>query len=71
MRKLANYYRVPFLKDSVKNILSSLIGSALPVTVAAPVASLLKVIPVIGTSVGAVSMPLVAGAATSGADARH
>lgn len=64
MRKLANYYRVPFLKDSVKNILSSLIGSALPVTVAAPVASLLKVIPVIGTSVGAVSMPLVAGAAT-------
>lgn len=64
MRKLANYYRVPFLQDSVKNILSSLIGSALPVTVAAPVASLLKVIPVIGTSVGAVSMPLVAGAAT-------
>lgn len=64
MRKLANHYRVPFFKDSVKNILSSLIGSAVPVTLAAPFASVVKVIPVIGSSVGAVSMPLVGGAAT-------
>lgn len=64
LRKIAKRYRVPFLKDSVKNILSTLVGSALPVTVAAPFASLLKAIPIVGQSVGAVSMPLVAGAAT-------
>ncbi len=64
LRKLAKRYRVPFLKDSVKNILSSLVGSAMPVTLAAPLASFAKTIPVVGYSVGAVSMPLMAGAAT-------
>lgn len=64
LRLLAKHYRVPFLKDSVKNILSSLVGSAVPVTLAAPFASLVKVIPIIGSSVGAISMSLMAGAAT-------
>ncbi len=64
LRKLAKRYRVPFLKDSVKNILSSLVGSAMPVTLAAPLASFAKAIPVVGYSVGAISMPLMAGAAT-------
>ncbi len=65
LRKLAEFYGIPFFKDIAKNLLSSLLGSALPVAVAPGLAaSLMKFIPVIGQTVGALTMPIVAGAAT-------
>ncbi len=65
LRKLAKVYGLPFFKDTAKNILSSLAGGALPVAVAPGVAaSVAKFIPIFGQTVGVVTMPIIAGAAT-------
>jgi uncharacterized protein (DUF697 family) len=65
LRVLAKKYSVPFSKGIVKNILSSLIGGAVPATVSAPLAaSLSKLIPGAGTTAGVIAMPLIGGATT-------
>ena len=64
VRKLAGFYDIPFSKELTKNIIISLIGGAVPACSAYPVASSIKFIPIIGQSLGAVSMPLIAGAST-------
>jgi uncharacterized protein (DUF697 family) len=64
VRKLAAYYDIPFSKDMTKNLIISLIGGAVPASAAFPVASSVKFIPIIGQSLGAVSMPVIAGAST-------
>lgn len=65
VRKIAKAYQIPFLKDKVKNVLGSLVGSAVPVAAGAPLAaSVAKVIPVIGWTAGALTMPVFAGAST-------
>jgi len=65
LRKLAKIYGVPFFKDSVKNILSSLAGGALPLAMAAPLASsVTKFIPIMGQTAGVVAMPILGGATT-------
>ncbi len=65
LRKLAKVYQIPFSKDIAKNISSSLAGSALPVAVAPGVAaSVAKIIPIFGQTLGVVTMPIFAGAAT-------
>ncbi|OQX22774.1 MAG: hypothetical protein BWK80_29435 [Desulfobacteraceae bacterium IS3] len=65
LRVLAKKYSVPFSKGIVKNILSSLIGGAVPATLSAPLAaSLSKLLPGIGTAAGVVTMPIIGGATT-------
>ena len=65
LRKLAKTYDVPFSKDTVKNILFSLVGGALPTVASVPLAvSVAKAVPFIGQTAGIVTMPIVAGAAT-------
>lgn len=65
LRKLARLYNIPFRKDKVKNILSALIGGAFPPAVSGPLAaSIAKSVPLIGQTAGAVTMPVIAGAAT-------
>ncbi len=65
LRKIANVYNVPFSKDKVKNIISSLVGGALPPTVSGSLSmSLSKLIPVMGQTVSVITMPVVAGATT-------
>ena len=73
LKKLAKYYHVPFSKDIAKSILSSLFSSALsfPATLLAVgvekiafSASIAKLIPGIGSTVGVATMPLISGAAT-------
>jgi len=64
LRRLAKVYEVPFSQDKVKNLLSALIGGALPVAMSDIVASLIKAIPVIGQTAGALAMPASAGAVT-------
>jgi len=64
IRKMAKYYDIPFSKDVTKNLILSLIGGALPVSASYPFASSVKLIPIVGQSVGAVSMPIIAGAST-------
>jgi uncharacterized protein (DUF697 family) len=64
VRKMANFYGIPFSKDMTKNLIISLIGGAVPATAAYPFASSVKLIPIVGQSIGAVSMPIIAGAST-------
>lgn len=64
VRKLAKAYNVPFFKDTAKNIISALVGSTLSVAVAPGLVSLVKFLPLVGQTLGVVTMPLVAGAAT-------
>lgn len=64
LHKLAEAYEVPFFKDTVKNLLSALVGSALPVAAAPGFASIVKAIPLIGQTMGGVAMSLIGGAAT-------
>jgi len=74
LRKLAKNYNVPFSNDLAKSILSSLFGSAFSFPAVAILsvgveklafgASIAKLIPGIGVTVGVATMPLVSGAAT-------
>ncbi|MDM8552191.1 DUF697 domain-containing protein [Desulfobacterales bacterium HSG2] len=65
LRKIAGLYEVPFFKDAVKNILSSMIGGALPTAVSTPLAiSMFKVFPIMGQTAGIVAMPVAGGATT-------
>lgn len=64
VRKVASEYNVPFKQDIGKSIISSLLGGFLPVTLGCSLASIIKLIPLIGQTTGAVTMPVVSGAAT-------
>lgn len=65
LRLLAKKYEVPFLHDTVKNILSALIGSAAPAAIAPSLAaSFSKFLPIIGTTAGMLTMPIIGGAST-------
>ncbi|NJL59718.1 MAG: DUF697 domain-containing protein, partial [Desulfobacteraceae bacterium] len=56
LRRLAKLYEVPFAQDKVKNLLSCLVGSVIPLGLSGPMASLLKAVPVVGQTVGVLSM---------------
>ncbi|MBU0484516.1 MAG: DUF697 domain-containing protein [Proteobacteria bacterium] len=62
--KLSNFYEMTFSKNRAKNIIGALIGSSLPVAATGPIASLIKAIPLIGQTTGALTMVVVGGAST-------
>jgi len=64
VRKIAKLYDIPFSKETAKNIIISLVGGTVPAITSYPVASAVKIIPVVGFSLGAVSMPMISGAST-------
>ncbi len=64
VQSMAKMYDVPFKENVARSLITSLMGSIIPVFVAAPVTSLLKAIPIIGQATGAVSMSLIGGAST-------
>lgn len=64
IRKIAKLYEIPFSKDKGKHMIASLVGSGVPVAIGGTVTSLIKTIPVIGQTTGALAMPAIAGAMT-------
>lgn len=64
LAKLAELYEVPFRQQAAKSVVGSLLGTALPGSLAGGVASTLKAIPVIGTLVGIAILPALGAAAT-------
>lgn len=64
VRKIANTYDTEFSQEAFKNTVGALIGGAIPGLAGMPIASLMKSIPIIGQGLGALSMPVVAGAST-------
>ncbi len=62
---LTNMYNIPFSENKGKSIVTALLGSVVPNSlVGSSVGSLLKMIPVIGTIMGGISLSIFAGAAT-------
>jgi len=64
LAELCKLYDVEFRKNLGKNLIGSLVGGAIPLGLSMPVASLVKAVPLIGSTLGAVSMPVLAGAST-------
>ncbi|HEX4111235.1 MAG TPA: DUF697 domain-containing protein [Stellaceae bacterium] len=61
---LANLYGVPFSRGAAKSIIGALIGGGGTFILAAPVASLVKFVPIVGAIAGALTEPAIAAAAT-------
>lgn len=64
LRRLSNHYEIEFMQSKGKNILGALTGGGVTSSVAPILASMIKIIPFVGSTLGAVSMPIVAGATT-------
>lgn len=68
LRRLSEIYGVPFSDNRGKSIIASLAGSILPASTATSTAitfgSLVKSVPVVGTAIGALTMPALAAGAT-------
>ena len=64
LRRLSEVYGVPFSENRGKSILTSLAGAMIPATAATTMTSLMKGVPIIGTAIGALTMPAVAACGT-------
>lgn len=64
LRRLSNLYGVKFSKDAGKNIIASLVGGGVSFSVAPLLASAVKLVPVVGSVLGVVMMPVTGGATT-------
>jgi uncharacterized protein (DUF697 family) len=64
LRRLSEMYSVPFSENVGKSIIASLAGSIIPKTVAYSAGSLTKGIPVLGTLIGGLTMPVFSAADT-------
>ncbi len=62
--KLARLYDVPFRKNIGKSLIASLVGGVLPASMMSGTFSLLKAVPIIGWTTGAVAMGGLGGATT-------
>jgi uncharacterized protein (DUF697 family) len=65
LNELSSLYGIKFSEHRVKSILASLIGSIGTNAIATgAIGSLIKMIPIVGTTTGIVTIPIVAGAST-------
>lgn len=64
VHSIANIYDVPFSKNIVKSIVGSIVGGSVAVTLAYPVASWFKFVPIIGQTSGMISTALIGAAST-------
>ncbi len=66
LRRICKVYEVKFFKNIGKNIIGALLGGLTRSTLSGPAASFIKMIPLVGQTVGAVTMPIFSGASTYG-----
>jgi uncharacterized protein (DUF697 family) len=64
VHSLANLYGVPFSRSAAKSIIGALIGGGGTFVLAAPAASVVKFVPVVGQFFGVLTEPAIAAAAT-------
>lgn len=64
VKEIAAEYAIPFKQDMGKSVIFSLMGGVLPVTIGCSLAIMLKCIPLVGYSIGAVTIPGFSGACT-------
>ncbi|NKB23219.1 MAG: DUF697 domain-containing protein [Kiritimatiellae bacterium] len=61
LRRICKIYEVKFSKNIGKNLIGALIGGPTPSTPSMPAASLIKLMPFVGQTVGVVTMPIFSG----------
>jgi len=61
---MCKIYEVKFSRDVGKNIIAALLGGILPSSSSRSIASLVKLVPIVGEAVGAMTAPIVSGAST-------
>jgi uncharacterized protein (DUF697 family) len=61
---LCRIYGSDFSRERAKSVIAALLGGLVPISIAGGVASVIKLVPVVGWTVGMFTMPLVAGAST-------
>src|SRR5688572_25947542 len=64
IKQLSDLYGVTFREDLAKKLIASLLTGVLGVSLGFGVASLAKLIPLVGTALGVLTLPVIAGAAT-------
>jgi uncharacterized protein (DUF697 family) len=64
LRRLSQIYDVPFSDNRGKSVIAGLLGSTIPATSGMGMASVLKVVPLIGTPLGTLMMPALSAGAT-------
>jgi uncharacterized protein (DUF697 family) len=64
VKKIARMHNKEFSAGLTTNIISTMIGGALPVAITPALGSLVKIIPVVGYTLGVVTLPVMAGAST-------
>jgi uncharacterized protein (DUF697 family) len=64
LRRISQIYDVPFSENRGKALIAALVGSTIPATSGIGAASVLKMVPVFGTIVGAFVMPVLSAGAT-------
>ncbi len=64
VNSLSKVYGLEFKADLARNIIGAVVGSVTPMGLARPLASIVKVVPFIGSAVGMLSLSITAGAAT-------
>jgi len=62
--ELAKIYGVDYSQERIRSVVIAMAGAAVPATLSSSLASAVKIIPIIGQSLGAVSMPIISGAST-------
>jgi len=64
LRRLSQIYDVPFSDNRGKSVIAGLLGSTIPATSGMGMASVLKMVPLIGTPLGSLMMPALSAGAT-------
>lgn len=64
VKALADIYEVPFRKDIGKSIITSLVGSVMPMGFAAPLAGIVKIVPFLGNPVSYLAYSATCSAST-------
>jgi len=64
LRRLSQIYEVPFSQDLGKKAIGALAAGFTPMALSAPLASAVKAVPMIGSTLGGLAMSAVAGAST-------
>jgi uncharacterized protein (DUF697 family) len=64
LRRLSQIYDIPFSENRGKSAIAALLGATIPATSGMGMASVLKVVPLIGTPLGSLMMPALSAGAT-------
>jgi|SaaInl7_150m_RNA_FD_contig_21_2133909_length_847_multi_21_in_0_out_0_1 uncharacterized protein (DUF697 family) len=64
IKKLANHYDIQFSKGIGKSVIGTLIASLVPATLSSSIASIVKFIPIVGQTIGSLTLPIFAGSST-------